>query len=511
MRYLAALFLLSAGVMSFQAQPATADQQATQLFNRASEQLTAGQNDAAIANFTEYLRLKPNSSAAYYNRGLALYNKAQIAPTEALYRQAAGDLSKAIEIKPNDADYWTLRGMVYNRLVLVDFKPSLAQAIADLTQAIKLNPRHAGAHRERGIVYELSNQLAKALPDLNTAIRLDPKDALAFYTRAKVHGASKRYAAAKKDAETAIRLFPNYEAAKIYLNYMNEQIASSSAAAKTAPRTKPVAKSPVRANPTPKPTPAKPVRAVKPDPAAVAAAIDDLSEAYKQTEAAAKAKDHVLTVALATRTLQLLPMRAELEPKDHLMISVFMNSLEFRGDAYAALGKYADSDKDYKDLLDASNKATIRHMKASNVQLGGEEGSGGGTIMANVEMIFATSACKSGFDKGIKWMDAVQKTRPNDSSARMKAAISVLAIREICAAAFIMYGNNTASEALYLPQQKTKLLNDAIGRYTEAIGFQQSNMRAYQERARAYRQLGRNDLAAADEAKVRELSAAKKN
>jgi tetratricopeptide (TPR) repeat protein len=509
-RSLATAFLISAAALSIAAQPGANGDQAAQLFNKATEQYNARQYDAAIANYTEYLKLNPNSSAAYFNRGLSLYNKAQLAPTEALYRQAAADFSKAIEIKPNDAEYWTSRGSVYIRLMTIDYERSLAQALSDLNQAIRLNPKSGAAYRERGVVYELSNQLAKALPDLNTAIRLDPKDAVAYYTRAKVHGGSNRYAAAKADAEMALKLFPSYEAAQIYRDYMNEQIAKA-AAAQAAPKPKPVAKTPVRAKPAPKPSPTKPAKAAKPDPTAIAAAINDLSEAYKQTEAAAKAKDHALTIALATRSLQLLPMKTELEPSDHMMLSLFLTILDLRAEALTETGKHADADTDRKRIVDAVMDATLRYMTAANERLRKESGSGGGVIMASVEMVFAATSCRSGFDKGTKWMDSVQTTRPNDSRARMKAAISMLGLREICSNAFVMYGNITADQPGLGIQQRSKHLNDAVERYTEAISFHQSNVRAYQERAKVYRALGQAALAAADEAKVRELSAPKKN
>lgn len=89
MRPLAAAFLISAAVLAIAAQPGGNGNQATQLFNKATEQYNARQYDAAIADYTEYIKLRPDSSAAYFNRGLALYNEAQLAPTEPLYRQAA--------------------------------------------------------------------------------------------------------------------------------------------------------------------------------------------------------------------------------------------------------------------------------------------------------------------------------------------------------------------------------------------------------------------------------------
>ena len=52
---------------------------------------------------------------------------------------------------------------------------------------------------------------------------------------------------------------------------------------------------------------------------------------------------------------------------------------------------------------------------------------------------------------------------------------------------------------------RTKKLNEAVASYTEAIRYLTVYRDAYVRRALVYRQLRRNDLAAADEAKAEQL------
>lgn len=497
-------------------QPTATDQRATELFNKAIQQYEARQYDAAIANYTEYLKIKPNSSSAYFNRGLALYNKAQASPSEPLYRQAVADFSKAIEIKPNDAAFWSARGSAYARLIVVDFERSRTQAIADLTQAIKLDPKLASAYRERAIVYEETNQNAKALPDLNTAIRLDPKDAVAFYTRAKIHGFAKRYTAAKADAENAIRLFPNYEAAKLYRDYITREAAKATAAT-SQPKATPTPRNPV-ATRTPKPTPTpvraharkvpvpSPAKVTKPDPAATAAAVTTVADGFNKTQTAATAKDHPLVVALATRSLQLLPMKNKHLPTDDLMFPAFTELLKIRARSLSELGRHAESDSDYFDITESAMKETLRRMQAANRELENDKSDISGYIGASIEMIFAVPTCRSGFQTGIEWMDVVQAKRPNDTATRLKSSMSVLGLREICSAALMIQGNNKRGESKTLFANKAKLLNEALEAYNEALTFTPRDARVFTGRARVYREQGQNALAAADEAKARELS-----
>jgi lipoprotein NlpI len=91
-----------------------------------------GDNDRAIADHNEAIRLDPNLAAAYYNRGVTWRDK--------------GD---------ND------------------------RAIADFNEALRVDPKYAGAYRSRGTIHLYFGSLPKALADLNQATELNPKDAYA--------------------------------------------------------------------------------------------------------------------------------------------------------------------------------------------------------------------------------------------------------------------------------------------------------------------------------------------
>ena len=100
--------------------------------NRGSAYQSKGDNDRAIADYNEAIRLDPKYAFAYNNRGNA-------------YR-AKGD---------ND------------------------RAIADYNEAIRLEPKYMTAYFNRGLANLLAGALPKALADLNQASALDPKYAYA--------------------------------------------------------------------------------------------------------------------------------------------------------------------------------------------------------------------------------------------------------------------------------------------------------------------------------------------
>ena len=471
------------------------------LFDQGLANYERKQYDAAIVDFSEYLKIRPNIAGAWFNRGLARYYKTQAAPNEAGYRQAAADVSQAIKLDAKQASYWHVRGGIYSQLMAVDFVPSRDRAIADYTEAIRLDPKYAVAFRERGIVYERVNRMREALADLNTAIRLDPQNATAHYTRAKVHGSQKNYAAARRDAETAIRLFPNYEVAKIYLNFINDEERKATA---TAQRPQAARPAPARPQPTPAAT-RPPATSAK-----LPAAVTNAAEAFQLASAAEAARNHRQTVAHATRALELLPMAGPTQPRDDLMLSIFMSTLEMRARAYSALGDHPKSDADYERAAKASMDATVRYMKASNDAL-----ERAGTPAANLfrsitESSNAVIYCTSGLETAKEWVATVDRTRPNVRGDSFKAVINMAGVRELCVQAHIMHAGGTVTLSAVNPNDRQKKYAEALDILQKAIAMMPNYVDIYRERAKIHRRFGRADLAAADEQKVRELEAAKK-
>ena len=88
----------------------------------------------AIEDFTETIKLKPDYSFAYNNRG------------NAYLKNANADLSKAT--------------------------PDFEKALADLDKAIQLNPSYGYAYYNRGIVHEFLRQQKAACDDWKKAAEL---------------------------------------------------------------------------------------------------------------------------------------------------------------------------------------------------------------------------------------------------------------------------------------------------------------------------------------------------
>src|SRR5579872_7011518 len=137
------------------------------IFQRGLIYHTMGDADQAIVDYSDAIRLAPNETYAYVNRGIVLYTKKDN------NEGAISDFNSALKLKPCEVNAWINRGLTYKR------KGDLNQSIADFTDALKclggnlapvsLTPpanadaayfqgvqnssQGADAHYQRGLVY----------------------------------------------------------------------------------------------------------------------------------------------------------------------------------------------------------------------------------------------------------------------------------------------------------------------------------------------------------------------
>jgi tetratricopeptide (TPR) repeat protein len=130
-------------------------------YNRGVAHLHTRDNDAAIADFTEAIRLK-TGKPAYNDRGCVRLRKEE-------YREAEKDFTAAIDRGGKDDTAYYNRGLA--RYSLRDYDG----AIADFTRAIELNPRDAAlAYWNRSLAQRRKGNHEAAAADRATAVKLDP-------------------------------------------------------------------------------------------------------------------------------------------------------------------------------------------------------------------------------------------------------------------------------------------------------------------------------------------------
>ena len=165
-----------------------------------------GDNDAAIRDYDEVIRLNPTFASAYVTRGSAYMVKGW-------HEKALADFNEAIRIDPTFAQAYC------DRADLEDDPRESDKALRDYERAIELAPDFQRAYFDRAVHFVRQREYEKAIPDLTHSIQLLPNDLDAYATRGKAYAKLGDHERAVADAKAAIKLKPTTE---IYLQRAND-------------------------------------------------------------------------------------------------------------------------------------------------------------------------------------------------------------------------------------------------------------------------------------------------
>ena len=148
---------------------------------------------AAIAEYTEAIRLDPACVKAYFLRGEARRNFGEL-------DGAADDYTHAIRLDPKWAMPYLSRAAVYRGI------GQYKKVIADCTEAIRFQPDLTLAYYVRGQAYTHRRDFDKAIADYTEVVRLDPKDCGAYHERGMVYKEMRENGKAEADLKRAKEL-----------------------------------------------------------------------------------------------------------------------------------------------------------------------------------------------------------------------------------------------------------------------------------------------------------------
>jgi tetratricopeptide (TPR) repeat protein len=164
----------------------------------------------------------PESAEEYKERGESLAE-------EGKYPEAIDHFSAALEMGPEDAETYFLRGRAHydyatqlsldltgQRPEAVPFLPDevaerLELAVTDYTSAIELDPQYAKAYNNRGNARAMLGDLEGALEDYDQALELDDQLDLTYFNRGVIHYRLRNYEASILDLEMYVDLVPDAE------------------------------------------------------------------------------------------------------------------------------------------------------------------------------------------------------------------------------------------------------------------------------------------------------------
>jgi tetratricopeptide (TPR) repeat protein len=138
-----------------------------------------GDWEGAMSLLTKAIERDGETAVAYFNRGRIGFNAMQVRPS--LQQQVESDLTKALELNPAEATWWTVRAEFFART------NHAAKAVDDLTEALKLRPGQAPWLLQRGLAYSQLGKLKEAAADNEAAAKLKPAFAFAWINATDVY------------------------------------------------------------------------------------------------------------------------------------------------------------------------------------------------------------------------------------------------------------------------------------------------------------------------------------
>ncbi len=141
--------------------------------------------EGALADFRRAIKIAPEFSTAYMNRGRLFFKLGRI-------KEAFSDFDKGIALSPGDLEFLRMRGG--HHLGQKNYK----LALQDFERIVELAPTSPGAYMGRAAVRIASGDATGGLADARTSTRLDPKLWQGWVLQAKVLlGQGKKLEAAK--------------------------------------------------------------------------------------------------------------------------------------------------------------------------------------------------------------------------------------------------------------------------------------------------------------------------
>jgi len=168
---------------------------AAEWFERGFGLVISGNHTDAVKAFNKAIELNPQDAQAYNIRGITYGILGN-------YQQEIKDFDKAIELNPRDAQAYYNRGVSYSNL------GNRLQAIKDYNRAIERNPQDAKTYYNRGISYHELGNYKQAIKDFDKAIELNPQYTIAYNNRGVSYNEIGNHQAAIKDFDKAIELNP---------------------------------------------------------------------------------------------------------------------------------------------------------------------------------------------------------------------------------------------------------------------------------------------------------------
>ncbi len=189
------------------------------------------QYDKAIADYEQYITLRPNNTKGFYEKGLVYLMTKK-------YEKAIRDFNDVLQLNSKDKNALTYKGyalmemrqykeaietytallrlqknvnkkdIYMQRAKAYEMLQNFNAAIADYTEILKQETNDVNALLSRGGIYFQQNDFDAALSDMNKVLGINPRTAKALLNRAIIYASKHQHAAAIEDFDAYLELQP---------------------------------------------------------------------------------------------------------------------------------------------------------------------------------------------------------------------------------------------------------------------------------------------------------------
>ena len=171
---------------------------------RGFEYSAIGDQDRALADYDQAIRIDPTFSVAYSNRGVIYRDRNQ--PDRAMI-----EYNQAIRLDAKNPDPLNNRGVVHQD------KGDIDRAIADYQAAIRVDANHDRAHYNLCNIRSRNNRdLGQALLDCDRSLQIRPRHMFSMFARSLAYYRLNRFDDSIADSNNALQINSRY-APELYI------------------------------------------------------------------------------------------------------------------------------------------------------------------------------------------------------------------------------------------------------------------------------------------------------
>jgi tetratricopeptide (TPR) repeat protein len=144
------------------------------LIDSANNKIQKGEYQAARLELNKAIELSPQNAPLFGLRGIVYAGLER-------YERAIQDYNQAIQIDPQNITFYNLRGESYGKIQRYEL------AVINYSQVLQINPNSSQAYIKRAEAYRALKNGDKSIADFNQAIAVNPQDPEVYNSRGKFY------------------------------------------------------------------------------------------------------------------------------------------------------------------------------------------------------------------------------------------------------------------------------------------------------------------------------------